>query len=152
MAANAGGEPEGNLMEAISKDFGTYDAFRTQFTETALKVVGSGWVWLISDRSGKLKIVTSSNNDNPLMRNLGISGIPILNLDMWEHAYYLKFQNKKREYVNTFFSVINWEEALKKYDSFPKVATSIVAPVLPSSEATKPEATTETKIVEPSQK
>ena len=86
------------------------------------------------------------------MRNLGISGIPILNLDMWEHAYYLKFQNKKREYVNTFFSVINWEEALKKYDAFAKVAPSLVAPVLPSSEATKPEATTETKIVEPSQK
>ena len=125
MSANAGGEPEGDLMEAIVRDFGSFDAFRSQFTETSLKVFGSGWTWLVSDKSGKLRIVTTPNNDNPLMKNLGFSGIPLLNLDMWEHAYYLKFQNKKREYVNTFFSVVNWAEVLKKYDAFSKVTASV---------------------------
>ena len=86
-------------------------------------------------KSGKLKIIATQNNDNPLMKGLGISGIPILNLDMWEHAYYLKFQNRKRDYVNTFFSVINWNEVLKKYDAFPKVPASVA-----------PTATTETTI------
>ncbi|MEO8233773.1 MAG: superoxide dismutase [Flavobacterium sp.] len=124
MSANAGGEPEGDLMEAIVRDFVSFDGFRSQFTEASLKVFGSGWTWLVSDKSGKLRIVTTPNNDNPLMKNLGFSGIPLLNLDMWEHAYYLKFQNRKRDYVNTFFSVINWSEVLKKYDAFPKVAVS----------------------------
>jgi Fe-Mn family superoxide dismutase len=137
MAANAGGEPDGDLMEAIIRDFGSFDAFRSQFTETSLKVFGSGWTWLVSDKTGKLRIVTTPNNDNPLMKNLGFSGIPLLNLDMWEHAYYLKFQNKKREYVNTFFSVVNWAEVLKKYDAFPKVAAS-VAPTNAPTETTIP--------------
>ncbi|SFA85690.1 Superoxide dismutase [Flavobacterium swingsii] len=137
MAANAGGEPEGDLMEAIIRDFGSFDGFRSQFTEASLKVFGSGWTWLVSDKTGKLRIVTTPNNDNPLMKNLGFSGIPLLNLDMWEHAYYLKFQNKKREYVNTFFSVINWAEVLKKYDAFPKVAVSIV-PTSTTTETTIP--------------
>jgi Fe-Mn family superoxide dismutase len=132
MAANAGGEPEGDLMEAIIRDFGSFDAFRSQFTEASLKIVGSGWTWLVSDKTGKLRIVTTPNNDNPLMKNLGFSGIPLLNLDMWEHAYYLKFQNRKREYANTFFSVINWAEVLKKYNAFPKVATSAVITTMPS--------------------
>ena len=133
MSANAGGEPEGDLLEAIIRDFGSFESFRTQFTETSLKIFGSGWTWLVSDKTGKLKIVTTPNNDNPLMKNLGFSGIPILNLDMWEHAYYLKFQNKKREYVNTFFSVISWTEVQKKYDAFPKVAVS-VAPTRTTTE------------------
>jgi superoxide dismutase, Fe-Mn family len=124
MSPNAGGEPDGVLMESIVKDFGSFDEFRTQFTNEALKLVGSGWVWLISDKTGTLRIVTTANNDNPLMKNLGVSGTPILTLDMWEHAYYLKFQNKKREYVNTFFSVINWKAVAKKYDAFPKSSQS----------------------------
>lgn len=132
MAANAGGEPEGDLMEAIIRDFGSFDAFRSQFTEASLKIVGSGWTWLVSDKSGKLRIVTTPNNDNPLMKNLGFSGVPLLNLDMWEHAYYLKFQNRKREYVNTFFSVVNWAEVLKKYDAFSKVAASAVITTMSS--------------------
>ncbi|WP_395056348.1 superoxide dismutase [Flavobacterium sp.] len=137
MAVNTVGEPEGTLMEAITRDFGSFDAFRSQFTEISLKIVGSGWTWLVSDKTGKLRIVTTPNNDNPLMKNLGFSGIPLLNLDMWEHAYYLKFQNKKREYVNTFFSVVNWNEVLKKYDAFPKVAVS-VAPTSTPIETTIP--------------
>ena len=132
MAVNAGGEPEGDLLEALIRDFGSFDAFRSQFTEASLKIVGSGWTWLVSDKSGKLRIVTTPNNDNPLMKNLGFSGIPLLNLDMWEHAYYLKFQNRKREYANTFFSVINWTEVLKKYNAFPKVTASSVITTMPS--------------------
>lgn len=150
IAPKAGGEPEGVLLESIIRDFGTFETFQSQFTETSLKLFGSGWVWLVSDKSGKLKIITTQNNDNPLMKGLGISSIPILNLDMWEHAYYLKFQNRKRDYVNTFFSVINWKEAAIKYEAFPKVAipiavtnttTEIAVPVeVPSENPTqKPE-------------
>jgi superoxide dismutase len=127
LAANAGGEPEGELLESINRDFGSFEEFRNQFVETSLKIPGSGWTWLVSDKSGKLKIVTSSNNDNPLMKNLGISGIPLLNLDMWEHAYYLKFQNRKREYANTFFSVVNWKKIQERYE-FPKVAIAVSKP------------------------
>lgn len=119
---NKGGEPEGVLLEAIIRDFGSVDAFKSQFTETSLRFFGAGWSWLVADKYGKLKIVTTQNNDNPLMKGLGISGVPLLTLDLWEHAYYLKFQNRKREYVNTFFSVINWEEAASKYEAFPKSA------------------------------
>ncbi|AIG29512.1 superoxide dismutase [Flavobacterium psychrophilum] len=145
MAANAGGEPEGDLLEAIIRDFGSFDGFRTQFTEASLKVFGSGWAWLVSDKYGKLRIITTPNNDNPLMKNLGFTGIPLLNLDLWEHAYYLKFQNKKREYVNTFFSVINWNEVLKKYDAFPKVTSSFVAPTV-TTETAVPDQAKETVI------
>lgn len=134
---NAGGEPEGDLLESIIKDFGSFDLFRQQFTAASMRVVGSGWVWLVSDKSGRLKIVTTTGNDNPLMKNLGITGVPILTLDMWEHAYYLKFQNRKREYVNTFFNVINWPAVLKKYDAFSKVSRSeIAAPTVEPTQST----------------
>lgn len=123
LAPKAGGEPEGELIESINRDFGSFEEFRNQFVEASLKLQGSGWTWLISDKTGKLRIVTSLNNDNPYIKNLGITGIPILNLDMWEHAYYLKFQHKKREYANTFFSVINWSVVQKRYE-FPKVAVA----------------------------
>lgn len=136
---NAGGEPEGSLMESIVKDFGSFEEFRMQFTEEALRLVGSGWVWLISDKTGKLRIVSTMNNDNPLMKNLGVSGIPILNLDMWEHAYYLKFQNRKREYVNTFFSVVNWKAAAKKYDAFSKTSRTATPVVSTTTEVTPAE-------------
>jgi len=127
LAPKSGGEPSGSLLESINKDFGSFDEFSRQFVETSNRLTGSGWTWLVSDKTGKLKIVTSANNDNPLMKNLGISGIPILNLDMWEHAYYLKFQNRKREYANTFFSVINWEVAEKRYEAFSKSARVTVS-------------------------
>jgi superoxide dismutase, Fe-Mn family len=130
---NAGKEPEGALLESINKDFGSFDEFRSQFTEISLRFIGSGWTWLVADKTGKLKIVNTANNDNPLMKNLGITSVPILNLDLWEHAYYLKFQNRKREYVNTFFSVINWNEIQKRYEAFPKSPRSSAAA---STEAT----------------
>ncbi len=127
IAPNAGGEPDGVLLDSVIRDFGSFEAFQAQFTETSLRLFGCGWTWLVSDKSGKLKIISTQNNDNPLMKGIGSSGIPILNIDMWEHAYYLKFQNRKRDYVNTFFSVINWKEASKKYEAFPKalVQTSV---------------------------
>lgn len=117
-----GGDPQGVLLEAILRDFNTIEEFKSQFTSSSLQIIGSGWTWLISDKYGILKIVTTQNNDNPYVKSSGITGTPILNLDIWEHAYYLKFQNRKRDYVNTFFSVINWESATSKYESFPKQA------------------------------
>lgn len=115
--------PQGSLITSIIRDFGSFDNFKIQFSAIANQSFGAGWCWLISDKSGKLRIVFTPNNDNPLMRGSTNSGIPLLTLDLWEHAYYLKFQNRKREYINTFYSVINWENVAKKYDAIPnKVA------------------------------
>jgi len=129
MAPKAGGEPEGELLDAIARDFGSYDEFVRQFAETSVKLQGSGWTWLVSDKYGRLRIITTPNNDSPQMKGLGIVGIPLLNLDVWEHAYYLKFQNKKREYANTFFSVVNWDKVEERYGAFSKsTAPTTVAP------------------------
>lgn len=131
IAPKAGGEPEGELLEAITRDFGSYDEFVRQFAETSVKLQGSGWTWLLSDKYGRLRIITTPNNDSPQTKGLGIVGIPLLNLDVWEHAYYLKFQNKKREYANTFFSVVNWDKVEGRYGAFSK--SSAPAAVAPSA-------------------
>lgn len=120
IAPKAGGEPEGELLEAINRDFGSYEEFVRKFSDVSAKLNGSGWVWLLSDKFGRLKIITTPNNDAPQMKGLGITGIPLLNLDLWEHAYYLKFQNRKREYANTFFSVVNWDKVEERYGAFSK--------------------------------
>lgn len=117
MGPNGGGEPKGALAEAITKDFGSYDAFKTQFTDAASKQFGSGWAWLVVGKDGKLMVGSTPNQDNPLMPNVGISGTPVLGLDVWEHAYYLNYQNKRPDYINAFFSVINWDAVGKKYDA-----------------------------------
>ena len=117
MGPNAGGAPKGALAEAIIKDFGSYDAFKTQFAEAAAKQFGSGWAWLVVDNTGKLVIGSTPNQDNPLMPNTGISGKPVLALDVWEHAYYLNYQNKRPDYITAFFNVINWDVVGKKYDT-----------------------------------
>jgi superoxide dismutase, Fe-Mn family len=135
MAPKAGGEPEGELLDAITRDFGSYDEFVRQFAETSVKLQGSGWTWLLSDKYGRLRIITTPNNDSPQTKGLGIVGIPLLNLDVWEHAYYLKFQNKKREYANTFFSVVNWDKVEERYGAFSKSSAPTV---------TTPSTTTET--------
>lgn len=117
MAPNAGGEPKGALAEAITKDFGSFDAFKTQFTEAAAKQFGSGWAWLVVDKDGKLVVGGTANQDNPLMPGQAISGKPILGLDVWEHAYYLQYQNKRPDYISNFYNVINWDTVAKKYEA-----------------------------------
>ncbi|SFQ67143.1 superoxide dismutase [Flavobacterium akiainvivens] len=107
--------PAGALAEAINKDFGSFDAFKTQFTEAATKQFGSGWAWLVVDKSGKLVVGSTPNQDNPLMPGVGIAGKPVLGIDVWEHAYYLKYQNKRPDYITAFWNAINWDTVSKKY-------------------------------------
>jgi len=107
--------PKDDLASAITTDFGSYEAFKNQFSDAALKQFGSGWAWLVVDEKGKLQITSTANQDNPLMSNAIIKGKPILALDVWEHAYYLQYQNKRKEYINAFFKVINWKKVKEKY-------------------------------------
>ena len=108
-----GGKPAGALAEAINKSFGSFDAFKTQFSDAAANRFGSGWAWLSLDKSRKLVVTSTANQDSPLMEGL----LPVLGLDVWEHAYYLKYQNRRPEYITAFWNVINWaqvEENFKK--------------------------------------
>ncbi|MFK6999833.1 superoxide dismutase [Flavobacterium oreochromis] len=129
IAPKAGGQPSGELLDAINRDFGSFDQFIQNFSDTSVKINGSGWTWLLSDRYGKLKIITTANNDAPQMKGLGIKGVPLLCLDMWEHAYYLKFQNRKKEYANTFFSIVNWPKIEERYNAFSKLTYPTTSPV-----------------------
>jgi superoxide dismutase, Fe-Mn family len=108
--------PEGALAEAINKEFKSFDGFKTEFSEKASKIFGSGWCWLILDK-GKLKITTTPNQDNPLMKVAAERGTPVLGLDVWEHAYYLKYQNKRVDYISNWWNVVNWEKAAALYAS-----------------------------------
>jgi Fe-Mn family superoxide dismutase len=110
MAPNAGGEPSGELAAAIQKDLGGFAAFKTAFTESASKRFGSGWAWLCVD-NGKLHIESTANQDSPLSQG----HTPILGIDVWEHAYYLQFQNRRPDYIAAFFNVINWPEVAERY-------------------------------------
>lgn len=110
MAPKAGGEPSGELSTRITKDFGSFAKFKEDFSKAAAGVFGSGWAWLI-EREGKLEITTLPNQDNPLMDIAPVKGKPILYLDVWEHAYYLKHQNRRPEYIEAFWNVINWKKA-----------------------------------------
>ncbi len=111
MSPQGGGEPGGELAEAITRDLGGLDAFKQAFTQAALSRFGSGWAWLVVDQSGKLQVVSSANQDSPLMEGL----VPILGLDVWEHAYYLKYQNKRPDYIAAFYKVIDWTEVARRY-------------------------------------
>lgn len=117
----SGGQPKDTLAIAIAKDFGSFEGFKNQFINAANRQFGSGWAWLVVDKSGKLQVTNTPNQDNPLMPKAIVSGTPILTLDVWEHAYYLQYQNKRKNYIDAFFNIINWtvvgekyEEALKK--------------------------------------
>jgi hypothetical protein len=101
--------PYGPILQAIKRDFGSLSEFKEKFNDSALKKFGSGWVWLILTNNGKLKIVTTSNQDNPLMDNVKDGGYPLLGLDLWEHSYYLKYKNRRDEYVKNFWKVVNWK-------------------------------------------
>ncbi|HEY9047864.1 MAG TPA: superoxide dismutase [Ohtaekwangia sp.] len=108
-----GGQPTGKIADAINGAFGSVDKFKEQFTQAAMTRFGSGWAWLVND-GGKLKIGSTPNQDNPLMDVSDLKGTPLLALDVWEHAYYLKYQNKRNEYVANWYNVINWDEVAKR--------------------------------------
>lgn len=116
MSPNKGGEPTGKLAEAISSDLGGFAKFKETFSNAAMTRFGSGWAWLVVS-NGKLVVSSSPNQDNPLMDIADVKGTPILGVDVWEHAYYLKFQNRRNEYLETFFNVINWDEVAKRFEA-----------------------------------
>lgn len=117
MSPNGGGKPTGELGDAINSAFGSYDGFKEAFSNAAATRFGSGWAWLCVHSGGKVEVCSSANQDNPLMPNVGCGGHPILGLDVWEHAYYLNYQNRRPDYINAFFNVINWEEVSKRYEA-----------------------------------
>lgn len=117
LSPSGGGTPSGELASAIDSAFGSFDAFKEDFTQAAGTRFGSGWAWLIVDSSGALKVTSTPNQDNPLMDVAETHGTPILGLDVWEHAYYLNYQNKRPEYISAFWNVVNWDEVSKNYEA-----------------------------------
>jgi Fe-Mn family superoxide dismutase len=114
LAPNAGGAPTGEIADAIIASFGSFDKMKEEFNKAATTRFGSGWAWLVK-HDGKLVITSTPNQDNPLMDIAEVKGTPILGLDVWEHAYYLHYQNRRPDYINAFFNVINWDAVAKKY-------------------------------------
>jgi Fe-Mn family superoxide dismutase len=117
MSPNGGGEPSGAIADAINAAFGSFDKFKEAFANAAATRFGSGWAWLCVHPGGKVEVCSSANQDNPIMPNIGCGGIPVLGLDVWEHAYYLKYQNKRPDYISAFFNVINWDEVSKRFEA-----------------------------------
>ncbi len=117
MSPNGGGQPGGKLASAINSSFNSFDSFKNAFTDAGKNRFGSGWAWLIVDNDKKLKISSTPNQDNPLMDVAEIKGFPILGLDVWEHAYYLRYQNKRPDYINNWWKVVNWKYVQERYES-----------------------------------
>ncbi|ELR68145.1 Manganese superoxide dismutase [Fulvivirga imtechensis AK7] len=115
MSPNGGGAPSGELADAINSAFGSFDNFKQKFSDAAATQFGSGWAWLCVHTGGKLEVCSTPNQDNTLMPNVGCGGIPVLGLDVWEHAYYLNYQNRRPDYIGAFWNVINWDEVAKRY-------------------------------------
>ncbi|ATA74442.1 MULTISPECIES: superoxide dismutase [Capnocytophaga] len=115
MSSKGGGQPTGELANAINEAFGSFEAFKEAFAKAAATRFGSGWAWLCVHKGGKVEVCSSANQDNPLMPNIGCGGLPILGLDVWEHAYYLNYQNRRPDYIQAFFNVINWEKVAELY-------------------------------------
>jgi len=115
MSPNGGGQPSGELAAAINEEFGSFDGFKEAFSKAAATRFGSGWAWLCVHKGGKVKVCSTANQDNPIMPEIGCGGFPILGLDVWEHAYYLNYQNRRPDYISEFFNVINWDEVSKRY-------------------------------------
>ena len=109
MAPNAGGAPKGKLADAINSAFGSFDEFKTKFNQAAATRFGSGWAWLIKNAAGKLEVCSTPNQDNPLMDVAEVKGTPLLGIDVWEHAYYLHYQNRRPDYCTAFWNVVNWK-------------------------------------------
>jgi len=116
MKFNENGKPEGELLKHIEKTFGGFSQFQEEFTKAALARFGSGWAWLILTENNELKIISTPNQDNPFMSIAETKGYPILGLDVWEHAYYLKYQNRRADYVKAFWNVVNWDEVKALYE------------------------------------
>ncbi|PNR89505.1 superoxide dismutase [Petrotoga sp. HWH.PT.55.6.1] len=116
MGPNGGGEPSGKLAESIDKTFGSFDKFKEEFSNAAATRFGSGWAWLVLDNYGHLSILSTPNQDNPITYSLK----PLLGLDVWEHAYYLKYQNRRPEYIQAWWNIVNWEEVTKRYEMLLK--------------------------------
>jgi Fe-Mn family superoxide dismutase len=115
MTPDGGGEPTGELAEAIERDFGTFAEFKAKFAKAGATQFGSGWAFLCVQKGGKLDVCGTPNQDNPLMPGVGCGGTPILGMDVWEHAYYLHYQNRRPDYIEAFFNVINWSEVSRRY-------------------------------------
>ena len=116
LAANAGGEPTGEVADAIKSAFGSFDAFKEKFANAGMTRFGSGWAWLIV-KDGKLEVSSTPNQDNPLMDVAEVKGTPILGCDVWEHAYYLKYQNKRADYLAAFWNVVNWNKVAERFSA-----------------------------------
>ncbi|WP_019669255.1 superoxide dismutase [Eudoraea adriatica] len=117
MSPDGGGEPTGDLAAAINDAFDSFDAFKDVFSNAAATRFGSGWAWLCVHKGGSLKVCSTPNQDNSLMPGTGCGGHPILGLDVWEHAYYLNYQNRRPDYINAFFNIINWDKVAELYSS-----------------------------------
>ncbi len=117
MSPNGGGEPSGELANAIKEEFGSFEGFKEAFAKAAATRFGSGWAWLCVQSGGRVEVCSSANQDNPLMPGIGCGGTPVLGLDVWEHAYYLNYQNRRPDYINAFFNVINWDKVEESYNA-----------------------------------
>jgi Fe-Mn family superoxide dismutase len=117
MSPNGGGTPKGALADAINEAFGSFEAFKDAFAKAAATRFGSGWAWLCVHEGGSVEVCSSPNQDNPLMPGVGCGGTPILGLDVWEHAYYLNYQNRRPDYIAAFFNVINWDAVSEKFEA-----------------------------------
>lgn len=115
MSPDGGGKPTGDLAKAIESTFGSFEDFKDKFSTAAATRFGSGWAWLCVHQGGKVEICSTPNQDNPLMPKTGCGGTPILGIDVWEHAYYLNYQNRRPDYIDAFFNVVNWEEVASRY-------------------------------------
>jgi Fe-Mn family superoxide dismutase len=115
LSPNGGGVPSGELAASIDDAYGSFDAFKEKFSAAAKTQFGSGWAWLCVHKGGKVEVCSTPNQDNPLMPGIGCGGIPILGLDVWEHAYYLNYQNRRPDYVEAFFNIINWDEVSSRF-------------------------------------
>lgn len=117
LSKDGGGKPSGDLANAINEAFGSFEAFKDAFSKAAATQFGSGWAWLCVHKGGKVSVCSTPNQDNPLMKVVNCDGTPILGVDVWEHAYYLNYQNRRPDYISNFFEIINWDQVTKNYEA-----------------------------------
>ncbi|MFZ1378703.1 MAG: superoxide dismutase [Saprospiraceae bacterium] len=118
LSPHGGGNPSGNVALAINEQFGSYDGLKEKLSQAAMTRFGSGWAWLCVHKGGKLEVCSTPNQDNPLMPTIGCGGTPIIGIDVWEHAYYLQYQNRRADYLANFFNVLNWEVVESRFNTF----------------------------------